>query len=149
VNGRLASRLDLTAPADRAIWTDALCGRMPLSRRFAVLDRGPVNCFDAALPRGGFAETYHAAALGAVIYAREVDGAVVVDDVIATRPVDGAALLASLPFTAARVDCRFDAGELGLTPEPLPLGPSDDPLMIRGALVDPSVPVAWPTYSFT
>jgi GNAT superfamily N-acetyltransferase len=146
-----ARPLDVGRAEDARLWLEAMRTRVALSRRFAVLDRGAVNTFDAMNIDGSHAPLWHDERLGVVYYARLDGGRVVIDDLFAPAPVDGACLLAGLPWTCREVVFGFDPEALGLPVrvEPRRCAPGDDRLLIRGPLVDERVPLAWPAYSFT
>lgn len=145
-----ARRLDLERPDDAALWAAAMRGRGALSDSFAVLDDGRVNAFDAVLTGGGHAPLWHDERLGAVYYA-ETDGRrVVVDDIFAAGPFDGAALLDGLALAGDEVVFGCDLDRLGLATriEAQPYAPRDDRLQVRGGVLA-AASVAWPRYSFT
>jgi ribosomal protein S18 acetylase RimI-like enzyme len=146
-----ARRLDLGRADDAALWVGMMRARGAVSDRFAVLDGGAVNAFDAVNRDGSHAPLWADDRLGVVYYARRDGGRVVIDDVFAAGPFDGEALLAGLALAGDEVVFGCDPELLGLETrvEIVPYSVKDDRLMIRGVLVDDEVPVAWPAYSFT
>lgn len=146
-----ARQLDVSRPEDAALWVAAMRGRAALSDRFSVIDRGAINTFDALNRDGTSAPLWIDDRLGVVYYARVEGGRVVIDDVFAPGPIDGEALLAGLALAGDEVVFGCDPGECGLALRctPVAYAETDDRLQIRGALVDASVPVSWPAYSFT
>lgn len=146
-----ARALDVRMSPDARLWVEAMQTRVAMSNRFAVLDRGAVNTFDALNVDGSHAPLWHDPEIGAVYYARLDGTRVVIDDLFAADPVEGTRLLAGLPWKTDSVAFAFDPERLGLEArvEPRPYAAADDRLMIRGPLVDAGVPLGWPTYSFT
>lgn len=149
--GGAARRLDASRAEDAALWAGAMRTRAALSHRFAVLDRGGINAFDAYDVDGSHAPLWHDERLGVVYYAR-VDGrSVVIDDVFAPAPFDGEALIAGLALAGEEVVFGCDPGLLGLATRTRDIvyAAKDDRLLIRGSVVGEDVRVAWPAYSFT
>ena len=146
-----ARALELGRDEDAAIWVDAMRSRGALSDRFAVLDRGLLNAFDAVNSDGTHAPLWFDERLGAVYYARQDGGRVIVDDVFAAGPFDGEALLAGMALGGDEVVFGCDPGLLGLRTQAraVEYAPADDRLQMRGRIAgDDEGPIAWPVYSF-
>jgi hypothetical protein len=146
-----ARPLDVRRAEDARVWVEAMRTRVALSDRFAVLDRGAVNTFDALNVDGTSAPLWHDEELDAVYYARREGNRVIVDDLFVARPIEGERLLSGLPWSCAEVAFGFDPQKLGLAAraEPRPYEPADDRLLVRGGEIPSDAPVAWPAYSFT
>lgn len=146
-----ARALDLGREEDAKIWVSAMRSRGALSDRFAVLDRGLLNAFDAVNRDGTHAPLWLDERLGAVYYARQEGGRVIVDDVFAAGPFDGEALLAGMALSGDEVVFGCDPGLLGLTTQARAseYAAADDRLQMRGRIAgDDEGPIAWPVYSF-
>lgn len=151
-DGRGGARaLDLRNGEDAAAWVTAMRSRGALSRRFAVLDRGLLNAFDAVNRDGSHAPLWIDEALGVVYYARQEEGRVVIDDVFAAEPFDGEALLAGLALAGEEVVFGCDPESLGLVTRTREVvyAPKDDRLQMRGRIAgDDEGAIAWPVHSF-
>lgn len=146
-----ARALDLSRGEDAAVWVRAMQTRGALSDRFAVLDRGLLNAFDAVNRDGTHAPLWIDEALGVVYYARQDGGRVVIDDVFAPGPFDGSALLAGLALAGDEVVFGCDPSGLGLrtSVEVVSYSPMDDRFQMRGWIDgDDEGAIAWPVYSF-
>lgn len=146
-----ARALDLKRADDAGIWTSAMRSRGALADRFAVLDRGLLNAFDAVNVDGSHAPVWLDERLGVVYYARAEDGRVIVDDVFAPGPFDGEALLAGMALAGEEVVFGCDPGGLGIAAEAraAAYAEKDDRIQIRGRIPgDDEGPIAWPAYSF-
>lgn len=148
--GGAARPLDCSRADDAAVWVAAMRTRAALSDRFAVLDRGAINTFDALRVDGSHAPLWHDERLGVVYYARRAGARVVIDDVFARGPFDGEALLAGLALAGVEVVFGCDPELLGLATraEPIAYAEADDRIQIRGGLIGEDARVAWPAYSF-
>ena len=116
-----------------------------------MLDRGLLNAFDAVNRDGTHAPLWFDERLGAVYYARQDGGRVIVDDVFAAGPFDGEALLAGMALGGDEVVFGCDPGLLGLSTQAraVEYAPADDRLQMRGRIAgDDEGPIAWPVYSF-
>lgn len=152
VDGRGGARaLELARAEDAAIWVAAMRSRGALSDRFAVIDRGLLNAFDAVNRDGTHAPLWLDERLGVVYYARVEDGRVIVDDVFAAGPFDGEALLAGMAVAGEEVVFGCDPAGLGLRAQAraIAYAPKDDRIQMRGRIAgDDEGPIAWPAYSF-
>lgn len=146
-----ARALDPGRAEDAEIWVRAMRTRGALSERFAVLDRGLLNAFDAVNRDGTHAPLWFDERLGVVYYARAEEGRVVIDDVFAPGPFDGEALLAGLALAGEEVVFGCDPQGLGIATRTraVAYAAKDDRIQMRGRIAgDDEGAIAWPAYSF-
>ena len=132
-------KADPESEADRRFVREVLARRIPVSRR---LGAGPDPlCF------GFFAANrvpWLAPDDGLVVYAREGDGETVLEDVVASAPVERDAILAGIGAPAGPVRYMFTPDLLDPDAEAVRLPEDEDLCMVRGAWIDPAVRVDLP-----
>lgn len=130
-----ARRLEPEDDRDRALLTDRLRRRAPLSARLATRDPGAHTLLDLALLGPDAPALVHLPELDTIVAITERDATLRIDDVIAPALPDLDVILAALPPVGegAPVTLAFSADALTARAlEPIP-HPATDVLMVRGS----------------